>query len=385
MPDSRNILISVVGLNPQVITETLYCFWYRISPRTPINEIFALTTLRGKKALERAFLEKNNSQIDNLCRDHNIPPIQFSQKNVHVLLNADKQPLEDIWSVKDNEMVADQIFTFVRKMTSDPDVCLHASIAGGRKTMGLYLGLAMQFYGRSRDTLTHVLVNPELESNPDFFYPPPANISNIILPDGNLFPASQIHIELASIPLLFLREKIPFIVDRYELKYSELIKAAQVEIDGLQSTLPITLNRLDRSIKIRDIKIQLTPLEFALYLTFAQRRKKCKDKCPGCNNCGFLINQIEDGELHKLLKSKLMEMGSQDPRYRDLKAWANTNKPGETPKTRFFETLSRIRQRIRKDLGFASWSHQYFIERKTPRSKEGLYCIPVSPGRIEIV
>ena len=42
----KHILISVVGLSPQVITETLYYYWCLASPPVPITEVFALTTLR---------------------------------------------------------------------------------------------------------------------------------------------------------------------------------------------------------------------------------------------------------------------------------------------------------------------------------------------------
>ena len=82
----------------------------------------------------------------------------------------------------DNEALADQIFAFVRELATSTDTCLHASIAGGRKTMGLYIGLALQFYGRPGDTLSHVLVNPALE-NREFFYPPP-NGAAVVLSDG---------------------------------------------------------------------------------------------------------------------------------------------------------------------------------------------------------
>ena len=55
----KHVLISVVGLSPQVITETLYCYWCLASPPVPITEVFALTTLRGKQALEETLLGDN--------------------------------------------------------------------------------------------------------------------------------------------------------------------------------------------------------------------------------------------------------------------------------------------------------------------------------------
>jgi CRISPR-associated protein (TIGR02584 family) len=346
MPVRKHVLISAIGLTPQVVTETLYYFWCRASPTVPIAEVFAITTLPGKQGLDAAFLSRSPNWIDMLCRDYDLPPIRFGQEHIHVLKDADGNPLEDIWKARDNEAVADQIFALVRKIASDPGVRIHASIAGGRKTMGLYLGLAMQFYGRHGDTLSHVLVNPELESNPNFFYPPP-NATAIPLADGSTFPSEQIRIELASVPLLMLREKIPFLVERSEMSYSELIRTAQIEVDGLQVVLPLRINKTSRSLHVGDVSVHLTALQFALYMIFAQRRMGCEDRCPGCENCGFYLSQIGDGELLPLLKSQLREMGFTDPRYGDLKSWGSSDPSGETPRTRFFETLSRINQRIR--------------------------------------
>ena len=220
----KHILISVVGLSPQVITETLYYYWCLASPPVPITEVFALTTLRGKQGLEDTLLG-DNGKLKSLCIDYDLPPIHFDLENIHLLKGADGQPLEDISSVVDNATLADQLFAFVRKLAASTDICLHASIAGGRKTMGLYIGLAMQLYGRPGDTLSHVLVNPELE-NQEFFYPPPDN-ADVILDDGRTIPAAEIKLELAEIPLLLLKEKIPFLSEHTDAGYTELIEIAQ--------------------------------------------------------------------------------------------------------------------------------------------------------------
>ena len=131
----KHVLISVVGLSPQVITETLYCYWCLASPPIPITEVFALTTLRGKQALEDTLLG-DNGKLKSLCNDYNLPPIYFNLANVCLLKDASGQPLEDISSVIDNEALADQIFAFVRKLATSTDICLHASIAGWAQNHG---------------------------------------------------------------------------------------------------------------------------------------------------------------------------------------------------------------------------------------------------------
>src|SRR5438105_11771877 len=79
----------------------------------------------------------------------------------------------------DNEKAANQICEIVRELAADENVQIHASIAGGRKTMSLYLMTAMQLFGRNYDEMSHVLVSKEVEFGaPKFFYktPQPAPI-----------------------------------------------------------------------------------------------------------------------------------------------------------------------------------------------------------------
>ena len=80
--------------------------------------------------------------------------------------------LPDIRSV-DNAFAANQICEIVRELSLVPHTSLHASAAGGRKTMSIYLTAAMQLFGRARDRLSHVLVSEDFETHQDFFYIPP--------------------------------------------------------------------------------------------------------------------------------------------------------------------------------------------------------------------
>ena len=73
----------------------------------------------------------------------------------------------------DNDATADAITERLRAFTADPETALHVSIAGGRKTMGYYLGYALSLFGRPQDRLSHVLVSPPFESHPQFYYPSP--------------------------------------------------------------------------------------------------------------------------------------------------------------------------------------------------------------------
>ena len=356
----KHVLISVVGLSPQVITETLYCYWCLASPPIPITEVFALTTLRGKRALEETLLG-DNGKLKSLCNDYNLPTIHFNLANIYLLKGADGQPLEDISSVIDNEAIADQFFAFVRKLATSTDICLHASIAGGRKTMGLYIGLAVQFYGRPGDTLSHVLVNSELE-NQEFFYPPPNGV-DVILNNGRTIPAAEIRLELAEIPLLLLREKIPFLKEHTDAGYTELIGIAQREYNALQAISPVIVNTFSCCLEIGEATINLTPLELALYLFFARQHLE------GQVEDRYSISRfdIREGLLTAALRDIVSQIPARDFRLEGLKGWEND------PIARFSQTRSNINRKIREALGEAQSAH-YQIQSWTPSSSQDEIC-----------
>jgi CRISPR-associated protein (TIGR02584 family) len=356
----KHVLISVVGLSPQVITETLYCYWCLASPPIPITEVFALTTLRGKQALEETLLG-DNGQLKSLCSDYNLPPIRLDLANVHLLKDADGQPLKDISSVIDNEALADQLFAFVRKLATSTDICLHASIAGGRKTMGLYIGLAMQFYGRPGDTLSHVLVNPELE-NQEFFYPPPDG-ADVVLNDGRTIPATEIRLELAEIPLLLLREKIPFLKEHTNAGYTELIEIAQREYNALQAISPVIVNTFSCCLKIGEVTINLTPLELALYLFFARRHLEGQVE----DRYSISRSDIREGLLTAALRDIVSQIPARDFRLEGLKGWEND------PIARFSQTRSNINRKIRERLDDPQSTH-YQIQSWNPSSNQDDIC-----------
>ena len=356
----KHVLISVVGLSPQVITETLYCYWCLASPPIPITEVFALTTLRGKRALEETLLG-DNGKLKSLCNDYNLPTIHFNLANIYLLKGADGQPLEDISSVIDNEAIADQFFAFVRKLATSTDICLHASIAGGRKTMGLYIGLAVQFYGRPGDTLSHVLVNSELE-NQEFFYPPPNGV-DVILNNGRTIPAAEIRLELAEIPLLLLREKIPFLKEHTDAGYTELIGIAQREYNALQAISPVIVNTFSCCLEIGEATINLTPLELALYLFFARQHLE------GQVEDRYSISRfdIREGLLTAALRDIVSQIPARDFRLEGLKGWEND------PIARFSQTRSNINRKIRERLDDPQSTH-YQIQSWNPSSNQDDIC-----------
>lgn len=195
---ARRILLAVTGLSPQVITETLYALAVCHEPWVP-TEIHLITTVQGATRARLALLSEDPAWFERLIEDYKLPSITFEEKHIHVLEDEKGQPLEDIRRPVDNERAADAITALVQAFTSDPESALHVSIAGGRKTMGYYLGYALSLFGRPQDRLSHVLVSEPFESCWDFFYPTP--YSKVIQTrDGALADTKDADVTLAEIP-----------------------------------------------------------------------------------------------------------------------------------------------------------------------------------------
>ena len=102
-------------------------------------------------------------------------------------LGSGPVPLEDLRTTAHNVAAADRIVQRIREWTSREEVVLHASVAGGRKTMGLFLSQAMSWFARPGDDLSHVLV-PQAFENRTFFFPEPGNPDHAEVVDFALLP-----------------------------------------------------------------------------------------------------------------------------------------------------------------------------------------------------
>jgi CRISPR-associated protein (TIGR02584 family) len=207
-PRQRHILLCMAGLTPQVITETLYAVTQQRRER--VDEIHVITTLSGRDKITSMLLDPQHGQFYAFCRDYHIDPasIKFDETMLKLLCAPDERMLDDIRTVDDNSYAADQICEIVRELTRAPDTRLHASAAGGRKTMSIYLTAAMQLFGRRQDRLSHVLVDEYFEMHTGFFNIPPTP-REIEMTDrqGQVrrLSTAQATIQLADIPFIRLR------------------------------------------------------------------------------------------------------------------------------------------------------------------------------------
>ena len=230
MSHPRRILLAVTGLSPQIVTETLYALGASTTndqaPFIP-TEVHLVTTAQGAKIARTALLHPDGGQFHALLRD--FPQLGhpvFDDTHIHTIHDAAGQPLADIRSPDENASAADSITALMAQLTRDPQAALHVSIAGGRKTMGFYLGYAFSLFARPQDELSHVLVSSPFESHPDFFYPPPTP-RRLGTRDGQHIDTADARITLARIPVVRLRHGQPRALLRGQASFGDTVAAIQ--------------------------------------------------------------------------------------------------------------------------------------------------------------
>jgi len=259
---NKRILLAVSGMSPQIVTETLYAL--AIKQQEPPTEIHLISTNSGKQKAALELLHPDTGMFYQLCRDYNLEGIRFGIENIHVICDKDGMLLDDIKTPEENEAAADFITRKVNELTRDDECALYVSIAGGRKTMGYYLGYALSLYGRSQDRLSHVLVTERYESLHDFFYPTP--YSRVIYDrDKNPLDTNAAHIMLADIPFVRLRSGIPHFLLEGTAGFNDSIRFARTaESDPL-------LEIINRSLCANGIAVPLKGVNFAFYLWMIQQ------------------------------------------------------------------------------------------------------------------
>lgn len=267
---NEKILIGVTGLSPQVVTETLFALICQRKPAFIPTQIHLITTQEGSDRIQLTLLDPQQGKFFEFCQDYSLSSenIKFDQQTIHILPDAQGMPLQDIRSDSDNELMANMMVNLVRQLTSNPDSAIHVSIAGGRKTMGFYLGYAISLYGREQDRLSHILVSEAFENNNEFYYPPPQP-KVMFTRDNKPVRTDQAVITLANIPFVRMRNGIPQPLLQGNASFVDAVNVIQKQF------APLNL-KIDNNMAIMASgqKITMKPVEQAFYLWMIWRRLK---------------------------------------------------------------------------------------------------------------
>jgi CRISPR-associated protein (TIGR02584 family) len=276
--NKKSILLAVTGLTPQVVTETLYAL--NLQGQALPEEINILTTAEGYQRARLTLI--NDGWLARFYQDYQLTPLVFSEQHIHILQQANGEPLTDIRTQLDNQAMADSITEWIRCFTADAETALHVSIAGGRKTMGFYAGYALSLYGRSQDRLSHVLVSPEYESHPQFYYPTP--YSQVIYgndPTRKPLDTQNAEVMLADIAFVRLRHGLDAALLQGKSSFSQSVAKAQQALGP--ALLSIDLKQ--RSINAHGIFIKMAPTDLAFY-SWLLKRQLAEQPLPTCPNDG---------------------------------------------------------------------------------------------------
>ncbi|MCU0755084.1 MAG: CRISPR-associated ring nuclease Csm6 [Xanthomonadales bacterium] len=366
-PIQRQILLCATGLSPQVVTETVYAILKDAGRhyRMP-DEIRLITTSEGAERARLWLLSAEPGWFTRLCRDWNLPPIDFDADSIKVIEDADGKPLADVRSAADNVAAADAITEQVRELTADPATALHVSLAGGRKTLGFFAGYALSLFGRAQDQLSHVLVSEPFESSPDFFYPTPyERIINVGRPTPKPVDCRNAEVTLADLPFVRLRAGMPERLRTGTARYAEAVAAAQPQYQ----LRPLQLWPAAGRVQIGEINVPLPPALMAFYWWFAIRARTGQPPLPRPSE--HEADQRYAAEYLDILQR--VESANQRTRTRMV--------DGMTQDA--FDTMkSKLNGALKRHLG----SHEAipFLIRKVGDGRVSSYALPLAPSLISI-
>lgn len=402
----RTILVAVAGGSPAIVTETLWALTQQQHER--IDEVRVITTETGKEKLIAALL--GPGQIFRACcLDSGLSPetkltIETLKHRPTFEGNAPAN-LYDIRNDEENQLAADQICELIRAWTSVKDDRLLCSVAGGRKTMSIYLTIAMMLYGRVADRLFHVLVQPaEFERCHEFLYPTPTpRRFNVINAAGQQIQISSAaaRIDLADIRFVRLREISRHNIDFDELvkgptTYNEIVDHVQTWLRSQTEALPLRIigcrfgYQSQVIIKIGEIECRLPPAGGILYTLIAERHK--------LGVGGLEVTDIAAADLvrvYELLRSDRFTNVKDDADFDFLIRWVElarnisaSDAPKKTRTMNIEDLKGKIEQArtrgVNGPLLKQGVGGPFLIVNERPRGKPARYLLQLAPELIEL-
>ncbi|MFN4149168.1 MAG: CRISPR-associated ring nuclease Csm6, partial [Rhodocyclaceae bacterium] len=230
------------------------------------------------------------------------------------------------------------------------------SIAGGRKTMGFYLGYAFSLYARPQDRLSHVLVSAPFESHPEFFYPP-ARPKRLTTRDNRHIDTAEADVTLAEIPVVLLRHGLPEGLLSGKAGYGETVAALS------ESFAPprLTIDLAARRVQCGQREIELTPALLAWLAFWAQ-----------CVLAGQPLRHWREIEPEEYLRPYARIIGS------DAEALEKARKrlANGMEKEFFEQNNSKLEAALKAALGPAAAPYLLTRNGKRPHTRRGLALLP---------
>ena len=241
------------------------------------EEVFVITTANSKQTLEKGLFVEG--QWQQLFDDYQLPMIRFGSENIWLIEDEYGNALSDAKAESDQSVMADFITRKVAELTSDDNLAIHASIAGGRKTMAFYMGYAMSLYGRDQDILSHVFVDDDFEFVSEFYYPTPYDKYIVGRDKKKVVNSKDATVTLAQIPFVRMRRQVDesIFAQMEQHSFSKTVSA----MNGAScNELCVNINSVSKTLEVAGITLHLTGKELAIYMFFLTKpeRKQILDR-----------------------------------------------------------------------------------------------------------
>lgn len=251
--------------------------------------------------------------------------------------------------------------------------------------MSFYLGAALQLFGRPWDKLYHVLVTPEFESNPEFFYKPRQD-KRVKFRDkeGKIREIStrSAKIYLLELPFIRLGSKLKL----NSVSFKELVEEGQSEIEMSQVQPNIVLNLSAREIQVGETSVELNPsLMFIYSVLVRQKVTFCpypeRPYCHDCRDCYRELSELFSQDSLKAGRSDFLAIwGGKESKWNDFIGRWKSGLSVETIR----QYISKVNKQIETQLNNKSLSDicRIVALRIYGSSRYGL---KIEKGKIEIV
>ena len=362
----RRILLVVIGMTPQIVTETLYKLAVQQEPAFVPTEVHLITTKEGANSATLALLgvEKDQGWFQQFKEDYDFPGIQFDESNIHVITDTEGQFIDDNQSTDHNRIASDFITNKVKEFTADDKSAVHVSLAGGRKTMSFYAGYALSLYGRGQDRLSHVLVSNVFQNNKDFFYPRPK--PERIEIDNRYYSTNDAKIIFSDIPYVRMRYQIPQSLLDGTAGYQETVEKIQL----FMQPETVVFNVAENIVEFNTILVEFVDSDFAFYLWMCER--KIAGESP--------LVLDADEFMSDYLEVYARVVGQHSGMYGRAEEVA-IEKTANQQKDWFLQRKAKTKQRIQSKLG--KRPALPFLIQTVGRKKEEAYTISLPPDAIK--
>jgi CRISPR-associated protein (TIGR02584 family) len=355
------VLLAVTGFSSQIVTETLYALCVKRTPPFVPTRIHLLTTAEGARHAELTLLHPHQGKFKHFCEDYGFSgKIHFDLDCIETIRDAHGAPLSDIRTPEENAAAANTITACVQRLTADPDSALHVSLAGGRKTMGFYLGYALSLFGRQQDELSHVLVSQPFESNHGFYYPP-TTPEVLFTADNKPISTADANIQLAAIPFVRLRHGLPDNLLTGGASFDQAVEAAQQSLQPPE----LVIDLRQQLVTCGNKTVTLSPQLLAFYAWLAKLRKERGDD-------GF--TRFSEADPNSFLSAYKLLVGEMA---HDFETAVTLMKDG-MPVEFFEEKKSRVNAVLKRVLGVSAQPYLIQSRGKRPVTRFGLTLTPVA-------